>query len=80
MKCPTMEVNIYGQKVIINVADFNADTMRVWVDDNPQSVVQTERLHVPEELSEALSPVLQNSGSVLQDSRLVPPPPLMKNF
>lgn len=68
MRCPTMEVNIDGQKVIINVADFNADIMAVWVDYNPETVIQTEQLYVPEKSSEALSPVLHAS-------RLVPPPP-----
>ncbi len=73
MKCPTMEVNIDGQKVIINVVDFNADIMTAWVDHNPEVVSQTEQLHVPGELNEALSPVLHGS-------RMVPPPPVMKNF
>jgi len=68
-----MEVNVNGQKVIINVTDFDADIMTVWVDYNPDAVIQAEKLHVPGELSEALSPVLH-------ESRLVPPPPLMKNF
>ncbi len=73
MRCPTMEVNVNGKKVIINVADFNADFMTVWVDYDPEAVTQAEKLHVPGKLSEALSPVIHAS-------RLVPPPPSMKNF
>ncbi len=74
MRCPTMKVNINGQKVIINVADFNADTMTVWVDYNPKAPIQTEPLQVPEKSNEALSPVLH-------ESRMrPPPPPMMKNF
>lgn len=73
MKCPTMQVNVNGQKVIINVTDFNADTMTVWVDYNPETEIQTEKLYVPGKLSEALSPVIHAS-------RLIPlPPPMMKN-
>lgn len=73
MRCPTMKVNINGQKVIINVADFNADIMSVWVDYNPEAVIQTEPLQVPKKLNEALSPVLH-------ESRMIPPPPMMRDF
>jgi len=67
-----MEVNVKGQKVIINVTDFNADIMTVWVDYNPETVIQAEQLHVPRELNKVLSPGIHASQLVS-----VPPPPLM---
>lgn len=79
MKCPTMQVNIDGHSVIINVADFNADTMTVWIDYNPDALIQTEPLQVPKKLNEALSPVLHESR-MISSPPPPPPPPMMRNF
>lgn len=30
MRCPTEEIDIDGQKVVINVSDFDPETMKRW--------------------------------------------------
>ncbi len=30
MRCPTEEIDIDGQKVVINVSDFDSETMKRW--------------------------------------------------
>lgn len=39
MRCPTMEINRNGHKVVINVSDFDPETMLKWGEIEPVAPV-----------------------------------------